>query len=424
MPIETTERALRDALTHLNKPDYCPPPELYALTDCDPADGLLALQSALLRAIAALEPPANTPPNARRRQAYDLLRNRFVLGLTQEETAERMHMSLSTARRAQRAAIHGLARALWQRQHGQGPEPDEGQVANGKAPDNAADSDPVQAADWGAQAQRELAALRARSPDGVSDVGQLVHDVTAMMSGLEASHGVGISPTFLQTELKAAVHPSVLRQILVVLLERLARRVSAGDIAIYGVLEDGNVRITLTGTVERHSAIEEELLGGVVVPDDASLEATLEGQQLFLCITVPSMGRTTVLVVDDNPDMVRFYRRATDGTPYRIVEISQGELLSEAIETVEPDIVVLDVMLPDVDGWQLLMRLHEDPATRPIPVIVCSVVREEQLAYSLGARLSLTKPVRPDAFIQALDQVLHQVRGEDAIGSEQNGAVC
>jgi CheY-like chemotaxis protein len=54
------------------------------------------------------------------------------------------------------------------------------------------------------------------------------------------------------------------------------------------------------------------------------------------------------------------------------------------------------------------MRLHEDPETCTIPVVVCSVVREEALALSLGAARHLSKPVQPCEFIQALDQVLVQ----------------
>jgi CheY-like chemotaxis protein len=114
-----------------------------------------------------------------------------------------------------------------------------------------------------------------------------------------------------------------------------------------------------------------------------------------------------VLVVDDNVDLVHFYRRYAAGTRYHIVHLSQGTGVLEAVESVTPDIIVLDVMLPDVDGWDLLVQLHEHPATRPIPVVVCSVVREEELALSLGASVYLPKPVRRREFIGALDQAVN-----------------
>ena len=62
-------------------------------------------------------------------------------------------------------------------------------------------------------------------------------------------------------------------------------------------------------------------------------------------------------------------------------------------------------MLPDIDGWRLLMLLHENAETRTIPVIVCTVVREEGLALSLGATRYLAKPVGPRDFIETLNQV-------------------
>ena len=76
-----------------------------------------------------------------------------------------------------------------------------------------------------------------------------------------------------------------------------------------------------------------------------------------------------------------------------------------------PDLIVLDVMLPDTDGWKLLIQLHEDPITRSIPVIICTVIREEELAYSLGAAHFLAKPVEPRQLVEALDQIRSQESG-------------
>jgi len=119
----------------------------------------------------------------------------------------------------------------------------------------------------------------------------------------------------------------------------------------------------------------------------------------------------TVLTIDDNPDMLHFYRRCLAGTPYRVVQASSGREGLSSIAASMPDIILLDVMLPDIDGWQLLMRLHEDPATRAIPVVVCTVVREEELAFALGASCFLTKPVHPQRLVEALDGVRHPVIG-------------
>jgi CheY-like chemotaxis protein len=101
--------------------------------------------------------------------------------------------------------------------------------------------------------------------------------------------------------------------------------------------------------------------------------------------------------------MVYFYRRCTAGTTYNFNHISLGKDLFQAIDTFKPDIILLDVMLPDMDGWQLLTNLHERSVSRDIPVVVCSVMKEENLALALGACGYLVKPVQPQQLVEALD---------------------
>jgi CheY-like chemotaxis protein len=139
---------------------------------------------------------------------------------------------------------------------------------------------------------------------------------------------------------------------------------------------------------------DNNLLGDILASESVSIQIDKDSDHAYLRVTAPSAGRITVLAVDDNPDMVHFYRRSTAGTRYHIVHSAQGEEASSIIATTESDIIMLDVMLPDIDGWRLLMRLCEDPVTRSIPTIVCSVVKDEELALSLGAARYPAKPVR------------------------------
>jgi len=418
---EELERELHEALAHLYDPDYQPSEAFCAAIGCDAQDGVLGVQTAILRAIESLKPPSSTPPTAYARQVHDLLHNRFVLKLIQEETADRMHISRTSVHRAQRKAVHALARVLWERSQAQG------QVAKVHIQEEGAqlpgeDASNIQAVDWQSQVQRELASLQARAPDTVSDVGRVIGSALEFVAPLTSGHGVHIEVRSLQPGLVATVHPVVLYQILISAVRRLARYISNGRIAVYARLENGNVRITLTGAVAIEDGLSKaELVSDIPLSQDVSIETYLDGSQAFVWIEAPSVGKVTVLVVDDNEDMARFYRGATVGTRYHIVHITQGRGLLDALEAIAPDIIVLDVMLPDIDGWRLLMRLREDPAGRSIPVIVCSVVREEDLALSLGAVRYLPKPVRPREFIQALDQVLPQAAAGASISPASNG---
>jgi CheY-like chemotaxis protein len=421
---EEFERELHEALAHLYDPDYQPSEALCAAIGCETQDGVLGVQTAMLRAIESLKPPSNTPPTAHTRQVHALLHNRFVLKLTQEETADRMHISRTSVHRAQRKAVHTLARALRERSQAQGPATQARlQEPGGQPPGEEAPGS--QAVDWQSQVQRELASLQAKAPDRVSDVGGVIGSALEFVNPLTSEHGVHLEVRSLQPGLVATVHPVVLHQILISAMRRLARSMSNGRIAIYARLEDGNVRITLTGAVAAEGGLrEDDLVRDIPVSQDVSLKTYIDGVQVFVWIEAPSVGKVTVLVVDDNEDMARFYKGATVGTRYHIVHITQGRSLFDALAAIAPDAIVLDVMLPDIDGWRLLMRLREDPATRSIPVLVCSVVREEDLALSLGAMRYLPKPVRPREFIQALDQVLPPAAAGASISPASNGEAC
>jgi len=401
---EEFEQELREALARLYDPDYQPSEILCALMGCDPRGGALAVQTAIIRAIEDLQPAADIPPTAQTRRVFDLLRDRFVLKLTQEETAEYLHVSLSSVQRGQREAMHVLARAIWERGQMQEPSAEE-HFQEEQSPVGE-----THRPDWRSQTRRELASLRSVDPNRVADVAETLQSMLELESALALGRGVHLEVGYVQPDLVAATHPSALRQTLIAALGQLARHAAPGTITLFARLEEGNAKITVRGPIAQgHKLTKEDLTRDILVPEGTTVEAGIEGGHAFLWINAPSLGQITVLVVDDNPDMLQFGRRCTTGTRYRIVHAAGGEEAIERIRTSSPDIIVLDVMLPDVDGWKLLMQLHEDPATRPIPIIVCSVIREKELAQALGAALYLPKPVEPRQFVEALDQVRPQV---------------
>ena len=399
---------LQEALYRLYDPGYQPPDTLCQAIGCDPQEGSPAVRAAILHAIVSLEPPPTTPPTAETRQIYELLHNRFELRLTQEETAYRLNVSRRTVNRLQQRAVHTLAGTLWERRQQAQRSASDLAREGGGAPVEARAAG-TQAPDWDSQWQRELNSLQAKAPGALSDVAEAIESALGFIDAWSPGLGTNIRVVSVQPGLVADVHPVLLHQVLISALTRLAPRISNGGIAVYARLEDGNARVTLTGAVAAGGFSEGTLRTGIPTSKDVKIEARQEGSQAFVWITAPSVGKLTVLAVDDNEDMARFYRDCAIGTRYHVVHIAQGRDLAEAVKTLVPDAIVLDVMLPDIDGWRLLMRLHEDPETRSIPVVVCTVVREEDLALSLGAACFLSKPVRPRQFIQALDRVCPQV---------------
>jgi CheY-like chemotaxis protein len=74
-------------------------------------------------------------------------------------------------------------------------------------------------------------------------------------------------------------------------------------------------------------------------------------------------------------------------------------------QELRPQAILLDVMLPGMDGWETLARLRRHPATERLPVIICTILPEEQLALALGASAFLRKPLAREELLQALHGV-------------------
>jgi len=398
---------LADALPHLHDPDYRPPELLYTVTGCDPRDGPAPVLSTIIGVIESLAPAADVPPRDRARRIYACLHARFVQHLTQDETAELLDMSPRHLRRAQREATYVLARQLWEHSLAR----DAGVSRAGDAASASSASTTVaasQAPDWRAQLRADLASLQQATPGTIAQVEPTIGDVVNLEKVLVARHGLRLRAGQVHPGLTADVHPSALRQVLVMSISRLAGEMAAGEIVLDAEPAGEHVRITVSAApwpsrdLPDGAAIAEvmAMLGG-------SAEGGQQGERAYYALRLPAAGRVTVLVVDDNQDLVHFYRRCVAGTRYHIVHTGQGQNVLDMISELAPDVLVLDVMLPDIDGWKLLAQLHEHPDARHIPIIVCSVIREEALALALGAALYLPKPVMPREFTQALDRALH-----------------
>jgi len=415
---EGFEVQIRDTLQHLWDPEFQPDTSLFPLLGIQPADGTGAIQSLILNAISELEPESALPVENRARRACDILRLRFILGLTQEEAADQLHMSRRSLQRFQIEAVHWLALSLWETR---GRQVGKTQISSLERAAEGVSDNTGSEAGWQAQADLELASLMDRAPGVNADLAEVIEGMEEVVRILSARHAVRIGRGVVQDGLQAAIHPAALRQTLIGAVRRLLPYVEE-SLTLYAVMQDGQIRITLTGPVSTDPECSDvDLVNGIIVPPGSSLAVERDAGSIFLILRVPSAEEYTVVVVEDNEDMVDFYRRCCDGTPFRIRRQVSSSTIIEQIEAISPDVIILDVMLPGVDGWQILMTLHERPAACEIPVIVCSVIREEELAVALGAACFLPKPVQPRRLVSALEQVSRGARAESPTSAETRG---
>jgi two-component system alkaline phosphatase synthesis response regulator PhoP len=115
----------------------------------------------------------------------------------------------------------------------------------------------------------------------------------------------------------------------------------------------------------------------------------------------------TVLIVDDEPDIVLFVRINMEMDGHEVIAASDGEEALAVVAERRPDAIVLDVMMPKLDGWAVLERLKSDPdeSVRTIPVVMLTALGsgQDQVRGGIeGAVRYLPKPVAPDELIAAV----------------------
>jgi len=115
---------------------------------------------------------------------------------------------------------------------------------------------------------------------------------------------------------------------------------------------------------------------------------------------------STVLVIDDDPATRDLLERSLSAADLSVVTVDNGEdgiLLAQALR---PDIIILDVVLPDKDGWEVLAALKADPELMDIPTIMLTVVDERGRGLGLGATEYLIKPVDSEHMIKLIRSYL------------------
>lgn len=121
---------------------------------------------------------------------------------------------------------------------------------------------------------------------------------------------------------------------------------------------------------------------------------------------MPAEQVYSVLLVEDEVSMRELLRRALEADGYLVIDTHDGAQAMDLAVGLLPSVIILDVNLPHVSGWDVMAQLKNDPATAAIPVIVCTGAADKNRAFQLGAARFLTKPVTPETVIAAVCDVL------------------
>ncbi len=128
------------------------------------------------------------------------------------------------------------------------------------------------------------------------------------------------------------------------------------------------------------------------------------------------MSPARILIVDDEPLNVDYLEQELEGGDYQISAASNGQQALERVQTQPPDLILLDIMMPVMDGFEVLRRLKANPGTRNLPVIVISAARDIAnmvKGIQLGAEDYLPKPFEPTLLKARISSSLEKKRLHD-----------
>jgi DNA-binding response OmpR family regulator len=119
--------------------------------------------------------------------------------------------------------------------------------------------------------------------------------------------------------------------------------------------------------------------------------------------------KSTVLIVDDDPDYLAILRSLLEKRGFRIATALSGQQALDELARERPDVVLLDVVMPDMSGLEVLQRIRETPTTASLPVILVSARAggDDMLTgYQYGADYYITKPCTPKQLVYGVNLVL------------------
>jgi CheY-like chemotaxis protein len=179
-------------------------------------------------------------------------------------------------------------------------------------------------------------------------------------------------------------------------------RIMGGEITVESVVSEGSTFRVFLPEAEPGARVAVPLPVQEPASDQAAATVALQAR---------TGGKSAlVLSIDDDPNALELLDLVLKKEGYRLTSARSGGAGLKLAKTLKPDIVTLDVMMPDMDGWDVLAALKANPETREIPVVMLTIIDEATRGYALGAAEYLMKPIERDTLLSAISRVAGKTR--------------
>ena len=132
-------------------------------------------------------------------------------------------------------------------------------------------------------------------------------------------------------------------------------------------------------------------------------------------VSIENQNAKTILIIDDDPTVSELIKRQLLRDSYNVVIANNGKEGIELARKIKPNLITLDILMPEMDGWSVLRTLKADPEISKIPVVMASILDEKNKGFSLGAADFVSKPIEKERLINSIQTL---------IGKSENLKIC
>lgn len=351
-------------------------------------------QQTCLDVIREFKPPLSLPAISPAWRIYNVLNLRYVQGLSQSETAVQLGISTRQMRREQQRALQAVAAVLFN-----------GEVTGADTVPEAPDAEQALA----------VPALWEQSDDPTlhySHLDEMLRSTLILFDPLIEQQHLRVMLALPSSMPLIRGDQMILRQMLVSGISWLIRDAHDATITIDASIARRQVVLSLvkpqTGARSEHVVAQDEIATARQLAALIAAEVSLRDDAGSVCLqfSLPTNDAKCVLMVDDHMHAIQLVRRyLQQSDDFYLEAISTPSEVLRHVATQRPACILLDVMMPERDGWEVLTLLRAHPELRAIPIIISSVLKETDLAYSLGATAVLPKPYSAEELINLLRSV-------------------
>ena len=315
-------------------------------------------------------------------RAYVILSKRFIENISSQALAKELSLGERQIRRNQKKAIRAVALILWDR------------------------------------IQSERSRSEEIEPNGFNINREIINLIQVFQSVLDllSNHfeQQSVTVTFNHPENNLTINSDriILRQVIIRIFHLFLQHSTSHQIDVWleQKNEDVDLHFFLPATKFNMDQFltylhtHENLINQWLNELNIQLDGFNSPEGFHLIVRFVTQEKKLILVVDDQEPALKMYERYLSKTEFKIYGLSKAtKVLSKAIE-LNPTIILLDIMMPKLDGWEILQSLRLNEKTRHIPIIVCSAWGESEFARSLGADYFLKKPITQEELLDVLQK--------------------